>query len=1006
MQRTAPRRRRKLLVSVTKLFLGAFCAALFCLLAVYQALPQTTIHVPANQPTIQAGINAAHNGDTVLVAPGTYNENIDFKGKAITVTSGAKTYSDAATTIINGANDGPVVGLSTNEPATAVLNGFTIQGGHAVRGPGVVLSGGVVIDGSSPRISNNIIQQNIGCGILIHNAGASPILEGNDIRQNRAPQAGETTLSGYCYTSVAGTALDIENAGTVTVIGNIIEDNSTISPFMSVTDDAGSSSGIFIIPTNKVVLANNIVRNNQGYDPNGLSYYGFGSGVSDSLVMIQNLFYSDQSAPPTANSAIYIQGNVSAPPYPTLIEVNNTIYAGQSMVGTFPSGSTIENNIFDLPGTEPANPALACDNLAAPSPIAINNNDIFHAGQVVSEACTLGSGNLSVDPQFIDPSTDNFHTQRTSPVVAAGDINAPQIPTEDLDSRNRTVCGTIDMGVYEVHPQPPITLTASANPAPGQSSVTFTATVKGNCNTPTGTLTFLDGTTVLGTAPLNSGAVATFTTSFLFVGTHNITAAYPGDFNFDGNTSNVVTEIITGPPSTTVLNTVSPNQTRPLQAITMTATVSSAYTTPSGNVTFMANGAALATVPVAGNGTAYATISTLHAGTYAITAVYGGSTEYAASTSNAITETVLGTDTTTSLKASPNPVTPGQTLTLSAAVSGAQSGIPLTGVVTFEDGATTLGSANVGANGLASFSTSALLTGTHSIVAAYGGSSNYNASSSAPVNVVVTAIPTSIGLNASPNPAAVGQNVALVATVVSGLPGQVPTGSVTFSDQSGVLGTAPLTAGVAAFSTTSLPVGTHQLTATLNPAGSYAPASATVTELVTAYDFSVAVSSPSLSIPSGDYENLAVTVTPLGGFPGNVQLSCASVPVHAQCYFASGSTVALATGPQTVTLTINTSDVLEYGNKVGRLNSPAVSRSSHTLPILAGLLLPALLLPGFRRRPKHRLLLLLAMAGLLGAQGCSGKLPAKTPPGTYAITLTGSSATTSHSVPLPLTVTP
>jgi len=47
----------------------------------------STINVPKDQPTIQAGINAASNGDTVLVAPGKYVENINFMGKAITVTS-------------------------------------------------------------------------------------------------------------------------------------------------------------------------------------------------------------------------------------------------------------------------------------------------------------------------------------------------------------------------------------------------------------------------------------------------------------------------------------------------------------------------------------------------------------------------------------------------------------------------------------------------------------------------------------------------------------------------------------------------------------------------------------------------------------------------------------------------------------------------------------------------------------------------------------------------------
>src|SRR5947209_17851598 len=68
-----------------------------------------TINVPAGQPTIQAAINAASNGDTVLVAPGTYYENINFMGKAITVTS----YCGPEVTTINGGAAGSVVAVTS-----------------------------------------------------------------------------------------------------------------------------------------------------------------------------------------------------------------------------------------------------------------------------------------------------------------------------------------------------------------------------------------------------------------------------------------------------------------------------------------------------------------------------------------------------------------------------------------------------------------------------------------------------------------------------------------------------------------------------------------------------------------------------------------------------------------------------------------------------------------------------------------------------------------------------
>src|SRR5690348_7053530 len=104
-----------------------FRCALVCLGCAALAYAQTTINVPADQPTIQAAINAAQPGDTVLVAPGTYFENINFQGKSITVASS----SGPEVTTIDGGNLDTVVNFPPEAGAGATLRGFTITHGQA-----------------------------------------------------------------------------------------------------------------------------------------------------------------------------------------------------------------------------------------------------------------------------------------------------------------------------------------------------------------------------------------------------------------------------------------------------------------------------------------------------------------------------------------------------------------------------------------------------------------------------------------------------------------------------------------------------------------------------------------------------------------------------------------------------------------------------------------------------------------------------------------------------------
>jgi serine protease len=138
-----------------------FVSTIFALV-VNSATAATVIHVPADQPAIQAGINAAVNGDTVLVAPGTYVENINFLGKAITVASA----KGPRVTIIDGNKKDSVVRFTNKETTASVLSGFTIQNGYAH-----ITGGGIDMETASPTITGSIItanQGNLGGGIFNH----------------------------------------------------------------------------------------------------------------------------------------------------------------------------------------------------------------------------------------------------------------------------------------------------------------------------------------------------------------------------------------------------------------------------------------------------------------------------------------------------------------------------------------------------------------------------------------------------------------------------------------------------------------------------------------------------------------------------------------------------------------------------------------------------------------------------------------------------------------------
>ena len=152
-----------------------------------------TIHVPADYATIQGAIDVAVDGDLVLVAPGTYIENIDFLGKAITVRS----ESVAEITFIDGNQAGSVVTITNVETEEAVLDGFTIQNGSGNFIDDSTWGGGIFIETSSPTITNCMILENSateGGGIFILNY-SNPTISSCTIAGNSAQDEGGAVKS-------------------------------------------------------------------------------------------------------------------------------------------------------------------------------------------------------------------------------------------------------------------------------------------------------------------------------------------------------------------------------------------------------------------------------------------------------------------------------------------------------------------------------------------------------------------------------------------------------------------------------------------------------------------------------------------------------------------------------------------------------------------------------------------------------------------------------------------
>jgi parallel beta-helix repeat protein len=390
--------------------------------------PGVTIHVPADQPTIQAAINAANNGDTVLVSDGTYKENINFNGKAITVTS----VNGPKVTTIDGGGTNTVVIFQTNENASSALNGFTITGGVAgFQTPNFGEGGGIFISNSSPAVTNNVIKANQGCnGIGIGIAFAGPLIQGNTISNN---------VQSGCSGGIGGGGISIRGASSNSrIIGNVLANN---------TMPAGGG-GISLFAAGGPLIENNTITGNNGGGQGG----GITIANDASPQIVNNLIIHNIAS---QGGGVYWLIPVSMP---GILLLNNTIAENDSSNGSaifdggFDTNIAIQNN---LAIGKSGQSAYFCQQFNGnTTPAVFASNDVFAAGAAaISGNCTVTTGtngNISSDPLFVDTSVDNFHLQPTSPAIDAGNNTARiPLPPTDLDGNPRVFHTTVDIGAFE-----------------------------------------------------------------------------------------------------------------------------------------------------------------------------------------------------------------------------------------------------------------------------------------------------------------------------------------------------------------------------------------------------------------------------------------------------------------------------------------------------------------------------------------------------------------------------
>jgi len=357
--------------------------AVLAALAASPAALAGTINVPADYPTIQQGIDAAVNGDLVLVAKGTFTENIDLKGKLITLQGAGRVGGTGPrTTLINGSNGGPCATCASGETAATIITGFDMRNGTGtlvnskLRGGGMYISNassptvidcgigfntadlgaGIYVDKNcNPAFSDSTIANNVtankGTGGGVYSLG-NPTFDNCRIAENTATNG----TGGGVYLEKSTTAYIINseidknhafygggvhiNGGTPLITGNLFEENEVVKAPIN-----GEGGGLGVVGKGTPLVTNNEFRLNEAHTGAGIYTYDASPDI------VQNLIH-DNAASQTSSGFGYggglAQGKSGGSVQLNQIYFNTAMFGGglayRSKSTTLVLGNLIDHN--------------------------------------------------------------------------------------------------------------------------------------------------------------------------------------------------------------------------------------------------------------------------------------------------------------------------------------------------------------------------------------------------------------------------------------------------------------------------------------------------------------------------------------------------------------------------------------------------------------------------------------------------------------------------------------